>query len=159
MNIAYRPIGIIRSPFKTRKDMPVQPVGKASADGFVDVEGEFQEGLRDLENFSHIILIYHFHKAHAYALTVTPFLDTSPRGLFSTRAPSRPNSIGLSIVRLRGVNENRLSVTQLDIIDETPLLDIKPYVPEFDCHPDAYGGWFERSRGEARQTLSDDRFD
>jgi tRNA (adenine37-N6)-methyltransferase len=159
MDIAYRPIGIIRSPFKTRNDMPVQPVSEASADGFVDVDLEFQEGLRDLASFSHIILIYHFHKAHACALTVTPFLDTSPRGLFSTRAPSRPNPIGLSIVRLRGIEANRLTVTQLDIVDETPLLDIKPYVPEFDSHPDAHGGWFERSRGTARRILSDKRFE
>jgi tRNA (adenine37-N6)-methyltransferase len=159
MDLAYQPIGIIRSPFKTRNDMPVQPVGDASADGYVDVAPEFQEGLRDLDGFTHIILIYHFHMAQAYTLTVTPFLDTTPRGLFSTRAPSRPNPIGLSIVQLRGIEANRLSVTQLDIIDETPLLDIKPYVPEFDSHPDAFGGWFERSRGAARRMLSDKRFD
>jgi tRNA (adenine37-N6)-methyltransferase len=159
MDITYRTIGIIRSPFKTRTDMPVQPVGDASADGFVDVDPEFQEGLRDLDGFTHIIVLYHFHKTQSYTLTVTPFLDTAPRGIFSTRAPSRPNAIGLSIVRLRAIEANRLSVTQLDIIDETPLLDIKPYVPEFDSHPDAYGGWFERSRGAARQTRSDKRFD
>jgi len=159
MELIYRPIGIIRSPFKNLSDMPVQPVGAASAKGFVDVDPQYQEGLCDLEGFSHLILIYHFHRAQPCKLRILPFLDTSPRGVFSTRAPSRPNPIGLSIVGLCGIDKNRLSVSQLDILDETPLLDIKPYVPEFDAPPEAYGGWFERSRGAARKKLSDNRFE
>lgn len=159
MDIIYRPIGIIRSPFKTLSDMPVQPVGDASANGFVEVDPQFREGLGDVEGFSHLILIYHFHRAQPCRLRILPFLDTSPRGVFSTRAPSRPNPIGLSIVGLRGIDKNRLLVSQLDVLDETPLLDIKPYVPEFDALPEAYGGWFERSRCSARKKLSDDRFE
>jgi tRNA-Thr(GGU) m(6)t(6)A37 methyltransferase TsaA len=159
MDIIYRPIGIIRSPFKTISDMPVQPVSDASANGFVEIDPQYQEGLCDVEGFSHLILIYHFHRAQPSKLSVLPFLDACPRGVFSTRAPSRPNPIGLSIVGLHGINKNCLSVTQLDILDDTPLLDIKPYVPEFDARPEAYGGWFECSRGAARKKLSDNRFE
>jgi tRNA (adenine37-N6)-methyltransferase len=158
MDIFYRSIGVIRSPFTELESMPVQPVGVGSAQGTVEIDPAYQEGLKDLEAFSHLILLYHFHKSRACSLTVTPFLDTQARGLFSTRAPSRPNPIGLSIVELLGVDGNRLSVAMLDIIDGTPLLDIKPYVPEFDSRPDAVGGWFEKARGAVSSKLSDDRF-
>ncbi len=158
MDILYRSIGIIRSPFTSVESMPVQPVSDQSARGVVEINSAYQEGLKDLEGFSHLILIYHFHKARAPSLTVTPFLDTQARGLFATRAPSRPNPIGLSIVELLTVEGNRLSVAKLDILDGTPLLDVKPYVPEFDSRPDAAGGWFEKTRGAASSKLSDDRF-
>lgn len=159
MEIVYRAIGVIHSPFKTLKSMPVQPVSDASARGIVEVEPEYQEGLADLEGFSHLILIYHFHLAHSCNLTVLPFLDNENRGVFATRAPSRPNPIGLSIVGLTGVDKNRLDVAQLDILDGTPLLDIKPYVPEFDHRPNARAGWFEQARGAVYSKLSDDRFE
>jgi tRNA-Thr(GGU) m(6)t(6)A37 methyltransferase TsaA len=158
MDLLYRPIGVIRSPFKEIEFMPVQPIGADSACGVIEVDPLYQEGLKDLEGFSHLILIYHFHRSRAFDLTVTPFLDTESRGLFATRAPSRPNPIGLSIVELVGVTGNRLSVAKLDILDETPLLDIKPYVPEFDSRPNALAGWLDKARGAARSKLSDKRF-
>lgn len=158
MEIAFRSIGIVKSPFKTMSDMPVQPVSDSSADGLVEIDPSYEAGLSDLDGFSHLILIYHVHKATAPKLKVLPFLDTVERGVFSTRAPSRPNAIGLSIVGLRRVEKNRLFVTRLDILDGTPLLDIKPYVPEFDSYPDARGGWFERTRGSAQGKRSDGRF-
>ena len=158
MDILYRSIGVIRSPFTSIESMPVQPIGAGSARGAVEIDPPYQEGLKDLEGFSHLILIYHFHKARACSLTVTPFLDTQARGLFATRAPSRPNSIGLSVVELLAVEGNRLSVAKLDILDGTPLLDIKPYVTEFDSQPAAVCGWFEKTRGAASSKLSDGRF-
>jgi tRNA-Thr(GGU) m(6)t(6)A37 methyltransferase TsaA len=158
VDIFYRSIGVIHSPFTALELMPVQPVSAHSARGVVEIDSLYQEGLKDLEGFSHLILIYHSHKARAPSLTVTPFLDTQARGLFSTRAPSRPNPIGLSIVELIGVEGNRLSVAKLDILDGTPLLDVKPYVPEFDSWPNATGGWFETARGAASSQFSDDRF-
>ncbi len=158
MDILYRSIGVIRSPFTDPESMPVQPVSANSARGEVEIDPCYQEGLKDLDGFTHLVLIYHFHKSRPYRLTLTPFLDTACRGVFSTRAPSRPNPIGLSIVELLGVEGNRLRVAKLDILDGTPLLDIKPYVPEFDSRPDAIGGWFEKTRGAATNKLSDGRF-
>jgi tRNA-Thr(GGU) m(6)t(6)A37 methyltransferase TsaA len=114
--------------------------------------------LKDLEGFSHIILIYHFHQAGPTRLTVTPFLDTEPRGVFSTRAPTRPNPIGLSIVRLLGVEGNVLRLSNVDILDGTPLLDIKPYVADFDRPRRTRAGWLKRARGQVRTKRSDDRF-
>ena len=133
MDITYRPIGVIHSPFTDLREMPIQPTGEASAPGSADVFPEFAEGLKHLEGFSHVILIYHLHGAGKANLTVTPFLGSEPHGLFATRAPARPNAIGLSIVRLLKVEGNILHIANLDILDGTPLLDIKPYVPDFDA--------------------------
>ncbi len=158
MDIFYHSIGVIRSPFTELESMPVQPIGAGNARGTVEVDPSYQDGLKDLEGFSHLILIYHFHRSRACSVTVRPCLDRESRGLFAARAPSRPNPIGLSIVELLGVEGNCLSVANLDIVDGTPLLDIKPYVPEFDCRPDAIAGWFEKARGAACSKLSDGRF-
>ena len=138
--------------------MPIQPTGAPGIKGTIEVFPEFREGLRDIEGFSHIILIYHFHRVNGSKLLVTPFLDTQLRGVFSTRAPTRPNPIGMSIVRLRERKQNILYIENLDILDGTPLLDIKPYVPEFDHRPEVRTGWLERARGKVRQGKSDDRF-
>ena len=138
--------------------MPIQPTGAAGIQAIVEVFPEFAEGLRDLEGFSHIILLYHFHRVQESRLTVTPFLDSQPRGVFATRAPKRPNPIGLSIVKLLGVEQNILHVENVDILDGTPLLDIKPYVPEFDQHPADRVGWLEQAKGRVQRTRSDDRF-
>jgi tRNA (adenine37-N6)-methyltransferase len=137
-----KPIGIIHSPFKAREDTPIQP-SRSRATGQVEVFKEYQEGLEDIEGFSHIILIYWFHKSKGYSLKVKPFLDEQLRGLFATRAPRRPNQMGLSVVKLLNRKENILTVKGIDVIDSTPLLDIKPYVPEFE--PDEYIkiGWLE----------------
>jgi len=158
MNITYHPIGLIHSPFKDLSGMPIQPSGESSASGTVEILPEFSPGLKDLQGFSHIILLYHLHKVHHTSLTVTPFLDSQSHGVFATRAPLRPNPIGLSVVRLVRVEGNTLYVDNLDVLDGTPLLDIKPYVPEFDHQPDVRLGWLESVKGKVKSTRSDDRF-
>jgi tRNA-Thr(GGU) m(6)t(6)A37 methyltransferase TsaA len=158
MQICYRPIGVIHTPFQTLQGMPIQPPGARQAAGRVELLPEFAEGLHDLDGFSHIILIYHFHQVHEMQLTVTPFLDSQVHGVFATRAPKRPNPIGLSIVKLVRVQENLLFVEGIDVLDQTPLLDIKPYVPEFDQPAETRVGWLERSKGEVANKRSDDRF-
>ena len=159
MSITYSPIGVIHSPFKELRGMPIQPASETSAPGVVEVFPAFAEGLKDLDGFSHVLLLYHFHQAKAARLTVVPFLDSEPRGIFATRAPMRPNPIGLSVVRLERVEGNRLHVQNVDVLDGTPLLDIKPYVPEFDREPDVRVGWLEQTRGAVSRTRSDDRFE
>ena len=158
MEITYRPIGVIHSPFTDLKGMPIQPTGEASAPGSADVFPEFAEGLKDLEGFSHVILIYHLHGVRKAELTVTPFLGSEPHGIFATRAPTRPNAIGLSIVQLVKVERNILHLANLDILDGTPLLDIKPYVPDFDAPSEARVGWLEAARDRVKSAKSDDRF-
>jgi tRNA-Thr(GGU) m(6)t(6)A37 methyltransferase TsaA len=158
MDVTYRPIGVIHSPFKDLEDMPIQPAGEASAPGSIEILPDFVEGLKDLEGFSHVILLYHLHRVRSSKLTVTPFLGSQPRGIFATRAPTRPNPIGLSVVKLIRIEGNRLYVENLDILDGTPLLDLKPYVPEFDRQPQARIGWLEQVKGRVRTAKSDDRF-
>ncbi len=158
MEVTYRAIGTIHSPFSDLKDMPIQPTGKASAPGTAEVLPEFVAGLKDLEGFSHVILLYHLHEVRRTDLAVTPFLGSEPRGVFATRAPTRPNPIGLSIVELVRIEGNRVYLGNVDILDGTPLLDIKPYVPEFDQPVAARAGWLEREQGKVRSAKSDDRF-
>jgi tRNA-Thr(GGU) m(6)t(6)A37 methyltransferase TsaA len=124
----------------------------------VEVLEEYAPGLKDLQGFSHIILLYHLHRAQRYTLAVTPFLDTQQRGLFATRAPKRPNPIGLSVVKLVRVEGCLLHVENVDMLDGTPLLDIKPYVPEFDHQPEVRIGWLENARDRMAGRRSDDRF-
>ena len=158
MKIEYQKIGLIHSPFKNIREMPIQPVGASGIKGIVEVFPAFTEGLKDVEGFSHIILLYHFHQIKESMLLVTPFLDSQPRGVFATRAPKRPNPIGLSVVKLDGIEGNILHVENVDILDGTPLLDIKPYVPEFDNHPADRVGWLEKAKGRVRSQKSDGRF-
>ena len=158
MKIEYRSIGVIHTPFKKREGMPIQPTGADGVHGTVEVFPEFTEGLQDLEGFSHIILLYHFHQSTDAALRVTPFMDSQPRGVFSTRAPKRPNPIGISVVKLIEIEGSTLHIENVDIIDETPLLDIKPYVPEFDHYPADRIGWLEKARNGIRKKRSDNRF-
>lgn len=139
----FQPIGRIHSPFIRRDLTPIQPY-RSRAMGQVELWPEYEAGLEDLDGFSHIILLYVFHQAEpGYDLTVTPFLDDRPKGLFATRYPRRPNSIGLSVVRLVGREGCVLDVDGIDVLDGTPLLDIKPYVPRFDAFPEATMGWLE----------------
>jgi len=156
VKITYRPIGVIHTPFNEPEGMPIQPSRGRGVAGTIEVFSEFAEGLADLDGFSHIVLLYHLHRSRGFDLRVTPFLDTHLRGLFATRAPRRPNPIGLSVVRLIGIEDNRISVQDLDILDGTPLLDIKPYVPDFDRHTECRVGWLENVRG--RKAVSDSRF-
>ena len=154
---AFQPIGLIHTPFTQKDRTPIQPY-RSRAEGRVELLPEYESGLSHLEGFSHIILLYHFHRATGYQLTVTPFLDTVARGLFATRAPRRPNPIGLSIVRLEGIDANIMTVQGVDMLDDTPLLDIKPWVPAFDMRSDARSGWLEDKQASADTTISDKRF-
>ena len=136
------PIGVIHSPFTQKNQTPIQPT-RSQAIGSVEVYPEFAVGLQDIDGFSHLILLYVFHRSDDYSLLVTPFLDHRERGLFATRYPMRPNPIGLSIVELKIVQENFLTVEGIDVLDGTPLLDIKPYVPDFDVRLETRTGWYE----------------
>lgn len=158
MIIEFVPIGIIHSPFIKPEGMPIQPTGATGIKGTVDVFSAFQPGLRDLDGFSHIILLYHFHRSHSFKLHLVPFMDSEPRGVFATRAPKRPNSIGLSIVQLDKIEDGVLHIQNVDILDGTPLLDIKPYVPEFDAQVEVRTGWLEKARKTVFSRKSDDRF-
>jgi tRNA-Thr(GGU) m(6)t(6)A37 methyltransferase TsaA len=157
-SIVFTSIGIIHSPFKELKGMPIQPAAALDVEGWIEIYPDYVEGLKDLDGFSHIYLLYHFHKANQAKLTVTPFLDTVPRGVFSTRAPSRPNPVGLSVVALDRVDHNRIYIRNVDILDGTPLIDVKPYIPEFEQQEELRTGWLEASGEEIRNKLSDDRF-
>ena len=157
-NIQYRPIGTIHSPFREPQNMPIQPVGGLGISGTVVIDPEFKEGLQDLTGFSHIILVYHFHLSQGYTMKVKPFLDDNLRGLFATRAPRRPNPIGISVVRLERIEANVLHIVNLDIVDGTPLLDIKPYVPDFTESEDVKIGWLSKKKTYAKRFRADDRF-
>jgi tRNA-Thr(GGU) m(6)t(6)A37 methyltransferase TsaA len=139
--------------------MPIQSNGAIGVKGQIIVKEEFISGLTDLDGFSHIILIYYFHKSLGFELQVTPFLDDRKRGLFATRAPKRPNSIGISVVRLLSIENNILHVVNVDMLDQTPLLDIKPYVPDFDIHKTEKNGWVEKKTDKLNKTKSDKRFE
>ena len=158
MEMICQPIGVIRSPFDSLEGMPIQPTGAKGVRGEVHIFEQYREGLKDLEGFSHIILLYHFHKSTGFKLLVKPFMDTVPRGLFSTRAPNRPSKIGLSIVRLLATEGTVLAIEDVDILDQTPLLDIKPYVAKFDAAPADRFGWLEKSDHKAEHMRSDSRF-
>ena len=154
----YKPIGIIHSRFKHIKRMPIQPTGARGITGTVEVEPKYADGLQDIDGFSHIILIYHFHLSEGYSLRVKPFLDDRQRGVFSTRAPRRPNPIGMSIVRLIKVEGCTLHIEDVDIVDGTPLLDLKPYVPEFDVREVEKTGWLFGKADKVHEAKSDERF-
>jgi tRNA-Thr(GGU) m(6)t(6)A37 methyltransferase TsaA len=148
MSIALRPIGVIRSPFLDPNQTPIQAAA-SKARGLVEINPEFADGLQDIEGFSYLHLLYVFHLSNGYALRVKPFLDDRTRGVFSTRHPCRPNPLGLSVVRLVARRGNVLEIEGLDMLDGTPLLDIKPYVPDFDVRAEAQTGWYaSRSRKE-----------
>jgi tRNA-Thr(GGU) m(6)t(6)A37 methyltransferase TsaA len=141
MNISLTSIGIIHSPFSEPAQAPIQ-ASRSTATGSVEVFPQFAEGLRDLNEFSHIFLLYLIDCPQGYDLSVKPFLDDQEHGIFATRYPCRPNPIGLSLVRLLRVDGNRLDIGGIDMLDGTPLLDIKPYVPDFDNRENAQIGWY-----------------
>ncbi len=158
MNINISSIGIIHTPFDKLEGMPIQPSGADKVTGTIIMNKEYEQGLKDLEGFSHIIILYYFHQSTGYDLIVTPFLDDQKRGLFSTRAPRRPNPIGLSIINLVKIEGNRLTIEGIDVLDGTPLIDIKPYVPGFDTKAVTAIGWLEKKQKNATFLKSDDRF-
>ncbi|BCR06154.1 tRNA (N6-threonylcarbamoyladenosine(37)-N6)-methyltransferase TrmO [Desulfuromonas versatilis] len=157
--MTFEPIGVVHSPFKTIEEMPIQPAGADAVAGTIEIRPDLVEGLRDLDGFSHLFVIYHFHQVRQTQLTVTPFLDTRPHGVFATRAPKRPNPIGLSVVRLAGIEGNLLHIENLDMLEGTPVLDIKPFVPEFDQPEQVRTGWLEAARGRVLNQKSDRRFE
>jgi tRNA-Thr(GGU) m(6)t(6)A37 methyltransferase TsaA len=140
--ISFQPIGVIRTPFARPEDTPIQPCFAGDNRGRVEVLPEYAQGLKDITGFSHLILIYCFHRAEGYELLAKPFLDNEKKGIFATRFCKRPNAIGLSVVRLVGIEDNALEIAEVDILDGTPLLDIKPYVGRFDVRAEARDGWF-----------------
>ncbi|MBN2213621.1 MAG: tRNA (N6-threonylcarbamoyladenosine(37)-N6)-methyltransferase TrmO [Bacteroidales bacterium] len=158
-NITYKPIGIIHSPYDTIHGMPIQPSAARGIKGTIEIFDDYCRGLKDLNGFSHIILLYHFHLSDDYKLIVKPFLDNKQRGVFATRAPRRPNPIGLSVVKLNKINNNILHIEKVDIVNNTPLLDIKPYIPDFEKNENIRIGWLSGSKHKFSSAQADDRFD
>jgi tRNA-Thr(GGU) m(6)t(6)A37 methyltransferase TsaA len=158
MKIEYQVIGTIHTPFSKTEGMPIQPAGADGIMGTVAVYEKYRSGLKDLEGFSHIILLYHFHQSKGFLLQVKPFMDDQLRGLFATRAPRRPNPIGLSVVKLNRIEKTTLHIQNVDILDGTPLLDIKPYLPEFDSPANIRTGWLADAKKSVRDQRSDNRF-
>lgn len=155
--IHYTPIGVIRSPFTRQAGTPIQPAFARGVRGTLELEPGFAEALQDLEGFQRIWAVYHLDRAAGFRPLVVPYLDREPRGLFATRSPCRPNPIGLSLLELIGVDGTRLEVDGIDVLDGTPLLDIKPYVPAFDAVTPSRAGWFDRAA--AARSVADDRFE
>ncbi len=153
-----KPIGSIQTDHKTLDNMPIQPRGAGNATGRIVLQREYQDGLLDLEGFSHIYLIYLFHLSDGYSFRVRPFMDDNSHGVFATRAPKRPNPIGLSIVRLLSIRDNVIEFEGADMANGTPLLDIKPYIEQFDKVNHATSGWLKASDRAIMQARSDNRF-
>ncbi len=156
--IIYHPIGIIHSPFKTIEGVPIQPAGANGIMGEVIVNEKYSGGLKSLEEFSHIILVYHFHLVKGYNLRVVPFMDIEEHGVFATRAPKRPNPLGISVVKINSIKQNIISVKNIDVIDGTPLIDIKPYISRFDNVVEEKNGWYSKSKVDINTIKADSRF-
>jgi tRNA-Thr(GGU) m(6)t(6)A37 methyltransferase TsaA len=156
--ITYYPIGILNSPFSSIEGMPIQPSAAKGIEGQIVLNEEYVDGLSDLEEFSHIMVVYHFHKSKGYKITVKPFLDEITHGVFATRAPRRPNSIGISVLKLNRIVDNILYVENVDILDGTPVLDIKPYASRFDNVEKERNGWLEKNIEKSNYKKSDTRF-
>ena len=158
IQINYEPIGTIHSPFKQIENMPIQPSSAQGIQGHIELDEDYVDGLSDLDGFSHIYLIFHLHLSKTFELKVVPFLDDQLRGVFSTRAPKRPNPIGLSVVKLVEINHNIITIENVDIVDGTPLLDIKPFVNEMNGVTDYRIGWLTNHSEEMKIRHSDKRF-
>lgn len=158
LNICYKPIGIIQTAFSEPKGTPIQHVAASNSKGKIEIFSDYMEGLQDIEGFSHIILIYHMHLVKKKNLKVIPFLDNVEHGCFATRSPSRPNPIGISVVELKSIKENILFISGTDIVNESPLLDIKPFIPTFDCHKAKRIGWLEKFQANVYTMKDDGRF-
>lgn len=156
--VTFQPLGVVRSPFSDLVGMPIQAVAARGVAGTLELDPAYAAGLRDIDGFSHLIVIYHLHLSGPGRLLVTPFLDTQPHGIFATRSPQRPNAIGLSVVRLIRAEGARLHVEDVDMVDGTPILDLKPYVPQFDDRPADRIGWFAGQISRVTDTRADRRF-
>ena len=157
-SVTFTPIGIIRTPFAETAGMPVQAVAAVGVAGTIELDPAYAEGLADLDGFSHLVLLYHLDRMTGARLTVVPFLDDRTHGLFATRSPARPNPIGMSTVRLVGIDGTTIRIEDVDMLDGTPLLDIKPYVPQLDDRADARIGWYEGRVERVQDVRSDQRF-
>lgn len=155
--VSYEPIGVVRSPFHERPGMPLQSVAATEVHGRVEVAAEYAPGLRDLDGFSHLHLICHLHRAVPGELEVVPYLDDTVRGVFATRSPRHPNPLGLSVVRLEAVEGATLHVSGIDLLDGTPVLDVKPYVPAFDVFAAERIGWLEQGARRVHEVRADER--
>lgn len=158
-SITFRPIGILKTPFDLPADMPIQPLSSKGAKGKAIVFPEFSDGLYDLDGFTHVIVIYYMHRVRRQELIVTPFFDTSPHGVFATRAPVRPNPLGISVLELEKIDGNTLYLLNVDMLNGSPLIDIKPYMPDFDSFPSAKAGWYDKIESKPESPRSDNRFD
>lgn len=157
--ITYKQIGIIRTPFSETTGMPVQSCAAQDTGGIVELDDEYATGLFDLEGFSHIILLYHFHLVKGYKLYVVPFMDDKPHGIFATRSPARPNPVGISIVELKKIEGRKIYFDGADMVDETPLIDIKPFFGKYDNRENARLGWLgNRHDIDITSIKSDGRF-
>lgn len=157
-SVLFSPVGVVHSLHKELAGMPVQPPSAAGIAGEIEIFPEFAEGLLDIEGFSRIMVFYHLHRSAGPLLSAIPFLDTVPHGVFASRIPRRPNPLGFSVVRLLSRDRNILKIADVDILDGTPVLDIKPYVPEFDSYPNESSGWFAGKLDDMSSKRSDDRF-
>lgn len=157
-SVLFSPVGVVHSLHKELYGMPVQPPSAAGIAGEIEIFPEFAEGLLDIEGFSRIMVFYHLHRSAGPLLSAIPFLDTVPHGVFASRIPRRPNPLGFSVVRLLSRDRNILKIADVDILDGTPVLDIKPYVPEFDSYPNESSGWFAGKLDDMSSKRSDDRF-
>jgi len=142
--ISLKPIGIIYSPYKDSKNIPIQGRFKDEIEAYVELDKKYEKGLTDLEEFSHAILVYYFHKANKVTITSKPFLEEKEHGIFAIRSPLRPNKIGISVVKIIKIEENRLFFTQVDVFNGTPVLDIKPYIEYFDNRKNVKSGWLDK---------------
>jgi tRNA (adenine37-N6)-methyltransferase len=158
IEINYRPIGIVHSPFKEPEGTPIQPVVAKDTEAVIEIFPEYMEGLKDLEGFSHLYILFHLHLIREKKLTVIPFLDKVPHGVFATRSPARPNPIGLSVVFLEKITGNNLHVKNIDILDASPVLDIKPYISQFDVFKTTKNGWFDGNINNIENQRDDGRF-
>lgn len=143
-DIVIKPIGIIHSPYKGTKDIPIQGKFKDEVVAYAEVDSKYKDGFIDLDKFSHAILIYHFHESEKEAVTARPLLEEDEHGIFAIRSPYRPNHIGFSIVKIKSIEDNRLYFTEVDVFDKTPLIDIKPYVKHFDNRENVKSGWIDK---------------
>jgi tRNA-Thr(GGU) m(6)t(6)A37 methyltransferase TsaA len=155
--ITLSSIGIIHTPYQHSEGTPIQSSAANGSEGVIEIFPEFASGLRDIAGFDRLWLIYLLDRASAAQLLARPYLDTEQRGIFATRSPARPNHLGFSSVRLLAVEQNRLRISDVDMLDGTPLLDIKPYVPEFDCFQVTRTGWY--AGRSAKGVVADDRFE
>lgn len=156
--IIYQSIGIVYSPFKQLVGMPIQPSGAKGQKGCIEIFREYEKGLKDIEGFSHLIVLYHFHKMTTWTAEVVPYMDDKPHGIFATRAPASPNAIGISILKLLERERTLLYIEELDILDQTPVLDIKPFFGPYDNREQVCSGWLDTISNTPANIVADNRF-